>query len=114
MGKLCRAQGSAEEVALSFRATLGLKVGPLFLRFDALGNHEVLETLSHMNYGAHDGGVVGIGSDLMDKGLVNFQGINGNLPKIAETGIAGAEVIHRKVYPHHFELLKYRGRGFGM
>jgi hypothetical protein len=41
MGKLCGAQGAAEEVALSFRATLGLKVGPLFLRFDVLGNHEV-------------------------------------------------------------------------
>jgi hypothetical protein len=41
MGKLCGTQGAAEEVALSFRATLGLKVGPLFLRFDALGNHEV-------------------------------------------------------------------------
>src|SRR5712692_1514631 len=111
MGKLCGAQGPAEEVALSFRATLGLKVGPLFLRFNALGNHEVLEALSHVNYGAHDGGVIGIGTDLVDKGLVNFEDINGKLPKIAEAGIAGAEVIHRKVHPHDFELLKYGGRG---
>ena len=99
MGKLCGAQGTAEEVALSFRATLGLKVGPLFLCFDALGNHEVLEALSHVNYGAHDRRVIGIGSDLLDKGLVNSQDINGKLPKITETGIAGAEVIHRKLYP---------------
>src|SRR5713226_3424043 len=114
MRKLCGCQGPAEEVALSFRATLGLKVGPLFLRFDALGNHEVLEALSHVNYGAHDGGVIGIGSDLVDKGLVNFQDINGKLPKVAETGIAGAEVIHGKVNPHRFELLKYSVRGFGI
>jgi hypothetical protein len=99
MGKLCGGQGPAEEEALSFCATLGLKVGPLFLRFNALGNHEVLEALSHVNYSAHDGRDIGIGSDLVDKGLVNFQDINGKLPKVAETGIAGAEVIHREVYP---------------
>src|SRR5882762_2096262 len=114
MRKLCGGQGSAEKVALSFRATLGLKVGPLFLRFDALGNHEVLQTLSHVNYGAHDGRVIGIGSDPVDKGLVNFQYINGKLLKIAEAGIAGAEVIHRKLNAHRFELLKYGGRGFGI
>jgi hypothetical protein len=72
MRKLCSGQGSAEEVALSFCATLRLKVCPLFLRFDALGTHEVLEALSHVNYGAHDGRVIGIGSDLVDKGLVNL------------------------------------------
>src|SRR6266852_2516040 len=114
MRKLCSGQGAAEQVALSFRATLGLKVGPLFLRFDAFGNHEVLEALSHVNYGAHDGRVIGIASDPVDEGLVNFQDINGKLLKIAEAGIAGAEVIHCKVYPHHFELLKYGGRGFGI
>src|SRR2546430_4851865 len=114
MRKLCGCQGPAEKVALSFRTELGLKVGPLFSRFDALGNHEVLEALSQVNYGAHDGGVIGIGSDLVDKGLVDFQDINGKLSKIAEAGIAGAEVIHRKVYPHHLELLKYGDRGFGI
>src|SRR5207244_7817625 len=45
---------------------------------------------------------------------IYFQDINGKLPKIAEAGIAGAEVIHRKVNPHRFELLKYGGRGFGI
>ncbi len=56
MGKLRGCQGPAEELALTLRATLGLKVCPLFLRFDTFGNHEVLESLSHVNYGAHDGG----------------------------------------------------------
>jgi hypothetical protein len=31
------------------------------LRFDALGNHQVLAALSHANYGAHDRRVFGIG-----------------------------------------------------
>jgi hypothetical protein len=84
------------------------------LRLDALGDHEVLEALSHVNDGAYDSRVIGIGSDLVDKGLVNFEDIDGKLPEIAEAGIAGAEVIHRKLYPHHFELSEYSGRGFGM
>ena len=50
----------------------------------------------------------------MDKGLVNFQDINRKLTKIAQAGIAGAEVIHCKLYPHHFELLKYGDHGFGI
>ena len=54
MGELGGGYGPAEEVALSFRTTLGLKVSPLFSRFDALGNHEVLEALCHVNYGADD------------------------------------------------------------
>src|ERR1700730_7041512 len=50
----------------------------------------------------------------MDEGLVNFQHINGKLPKIAEAGITGAEVIDRKVYTHGFELLEQGVRGFGI
>src|ERR1700687_3305870 len=111
MCKLCGGQGPAEEVALSFRTVLGLKECELFLRFDALGNHALLEAFCHVNDGAHDGRVSGIASNSVDEGLVNFQDINGKLLKIAEAGKAGAEVIHGKVDPHRFELLKYSGRG---
>src|ERR1700730_3079576 len=106
MGKVCGGQGPAEEVALSFGTVLGLKECELFLRFDALGNHAQLEGLAHVNYGAHDCRVIGIASDPVDKGLVNFQDINGKLLEVVEAGIAGAEVIHRKLNPDRFELLK--------
>src|ERR1700730_14259227 len=114
MGKLCGGQRLAEEIALSSRTVLGLKECELFLGFDALGNHALLEVLAHINYGAHDWRVIGIASDPLDEGLVNFQVINRKLLKIAEAGIASAEVIHHKVNPHPFELLKYSGRGFGI
>src|ERR1700730_5633483 len=105
MLKLSGGQGPAEEIALSFRTMMRLKECALLLRFDALCNHALLEILAHVNYGAHNGRAIGIGGDPLDKGLVNFQDINGKLLKIAETGIAGTEVIHRKVYTHPFERL---------
>src|ERR1700732_5370443 len=105
MLKLSGGQRPAEEIALSFRTVVSLKECALLLRFDALGNHALLEVLAHVNYGAHNGRAIGIGSDPLDKGLVNFQDINGKLLKIAEARIAGAEVIHRKVYTHLFQLL---------
>jgi hypothetical protein len=113
MGKLCGGQGPAEEVALPFSAVLDLKECQLFLRFDALGNHALLEVFAHINYGAHDWRVIGICSDPVDKGLVDFQDINGKLLKIAEARIAGAEAIYHKLYPHQLELMKYGSRGFG-
>jgi hypothetical protein len=92
----------------------GLEEGELFLRFDALGNHALLEVLAHINYGAHDGRVIGIGGYLADKGLVNFQNINGELAKITEAGIAGAEVIYGEVYAHRLESLKCGTSGFSI
>ncbi len=90
--KLGRGQGPAEEVALSFRTALGLQVCLLFSRFNALDNHELLEALSHVNDDAHDGRVIGIGSDLVDKGLLNFQDIDGKLPQIpSDRTILGAQ-----------------------
>src|SRR5580704_9015220 len=114
MRKLCSGQGRAEEVALSFRTVLGLKECELFLRFDALGNHALLEVLAHINYGAHNWSVIGIARDTVDEGPVDFQDINGKLLKIAEAGIAGAEIIHRKLDAYLFELLKYSPCGFGI
>src|SRR5208282_262716 len=114
MGAFCGGYGPAEEVALPFRAMMGLKECELFLRFHAFGDHTQPEVLAHINYGAHDGSVLGIDRDPADEGLVDFQDVNGKLLKIAEAGIAGAEVIHRKVNPHRFELLKYSSGGFGI
>src|ERR1700675_1560059 len=105
MRKFGCGQRWAEEEALSFRAAVGPKVGPLLLRFYALGNHDMLETLAHINYGADHRGFVGVGTDLIHKRLINFQGIEGKPPEIAQAGIAGPEVIHGKVYPHGFEFL---------
>jgi hypothetical protein len=88
MGKLCGGQRPAEEVPLSFRAAVGLKECELFVRFDAFGNHALLEVLAHINDGADDGRIIRIARDLLDEGLVNLQDLNGKLSEIAEAGIA--------------------------
>src|SRR5580658_1402016 len=112
MGKLCSGEGLAEEVALSFQAVLALKECQLLLGFDALSNHALLEAFPHVNDGSHNGRVIEIASDLVDEGLVNFQDINWKPLEIAEAGIAGTEVVHRKVYSHRLERVKYGCRGF--
>src|ERR1019366_8059463 len=114
MGEFCGGHGVAEEVALSFRTVLGLKESELLLRFNALGNHALLQVLAHINYGTNDGRVVRIARDLLDEGFVNLQDVDGKLPEIAEARIAGAEVIHGKVDPHRLEFLKYSNRRFGI
>src|ERR1700728_119449 len=114
MGEFFGGHGLAEEVALSFRTVQGLKKSELLSRFNALGNHALLKILAHIDYGTNDGRVVRITRDLMDKRFVNLQHVDGKMLKIAETGIAGAEVIHRKVNPHRFEFLKHSARGFGI
>src|ERR1700688_958732 len=107
--ELVGGHGPAEEVALSLRAAPGSQEGELFLGFDALGNDTLLEVLTHINDGADDGRIVRVAGDLVDKGLVNLEDVDGELAEIAEAGIAGAEVVHSQVYTHPFEGLKHIG-----
>ena len=88
---------------MPFHTVLGLKECQLLVRFDAFSNHALLEAFPHVNDGSHDGSVLEIATDLVHEGLVNFQDINGKPLQIAEAGIAGAEVIHRKVYSYLLE-----------
>src|SRR5450631_1777427 len=112
MSKFGCGQGTTEEIALTFGTMASLKESEFRLRFDALGNDALLEVLAQINYGAHDGRVTGIGGNLADKGLINFQGINGKLTKITQAGIAGAKVIQGQVHAYVFESMKYGATGF--
>ncbi len=107
-------QGLAEEVALSLCTVPGLKEFQLFLSFNAFCNHALLQILAHANDGAHHGRVIGVGGDLVGKGFVNLQDVDGKLLEIAEAGIAGAEVIHCNVYSHRLKRLKFDTRQIGM
>jgi hypothetical protein len=105
MAKFGRGKGLAEEVALPFHTVPRPEECELVFCFDALGNHALLKVLAHINDGADDWRVIGICGNPVDKGLVNFQDTNGKLLKIAEAGVAGAEVIHHKA---HTYILSWR------
>ena len=111
LSKLGGGHGATEEVTLTFGTAVGLKESELFLRFDALGDDALIEVLAHVNDGADDGRIAVVAGDLMYKGLVNLEGVDGKLAEMAQAGIAGAEVVHSKVYPHFFETLQNGGRG---
>src|ERR1700688_286412 len=50
----------------------------------------------------------------MDERLVDLECINRKLSKIAQAGIASAEIIDGKVYAHSLELQQHGGGGFNI
>ena len=99
---------------MSFCTLLGLKECELLVSFNAFRNHALLEILADDNDGADHGRVVGVSGDLVHKGFVNLQDVDGKLLKIAEAGIAGAKVIHRNVYSQCLKRMKFYCRQIGM
>jgi hypothetical protein len=114
LGELCGVYWAAEEVALSFGALLGLKKCSLVLGFDALGDHQMFEALSHANDSSYNLRVIAACGDLLDERPIYLQYVNGKLTKIAQAGVAGAEVIHSKAYTHLFQIIKHANSGFSV
>src|ERR1700730_12539963 len=91
LGELLGDYRPAEIVSLGLVTMVSLKEGRLFLRFHALGNDAQLQASAHADDGGHDGGLVGGGGDLTDERLVDLEGIDGKLSKIAQAGVTRAE-----------------------
>ena len=99
LGELLRKHRPAEIVSLRLVTLVSLKKCQLFLRFHALGNHPKLKAPAHADHCLHDDRLVGNGGDLADERLVDLEGIDGKLSKIAQAGVTRAEVIDRDLYP---------------
>ncbi len=95
LGELIGQHGSAEIVSLRLVTFVSLKKRQLFLRFHALGNHPKLKASAHADYCLDNDCFVGLGGDLTDEGLIDLEGINGKLSKIAQARVARAEVVDR-------------------
>ena len=63
-GEFLGNHGSAEVIALSFGAVMGLQEGELFPRFDALGHDPLFEAHAHRDDGTDDG-LAGIAVDVL-------------------------------------------------
>jgi hypothetical protein len=93
LGELLGKHWPAEVISLRFVALVPLEEFQLLLRFHSLGNHAQFQASANANHCGHDGGIVGSGGDLADKRLIDLQCIDRELSKIAQAGIARAEII---------------------
>src|SRR5882724_13561459 len=113
-GELLGKHWPAEIVSLRLVTFVGLEEFQLLQRFHALSNDPQLQAPAHADHGSHDGRLVGSRSDLADKRLVDFEGIDRKLSKIAQAGIPRAEVIDRQLDPSRSQYPENGLRGPGM
>jgi hypothetical protein len=52
-----------------------------------------------------NGGRVGVGRDVADERAIDLELADGKLPKIAEAGVAGAEIIDGQFQSHMLQIL---------
>src|ERR1700675_1628216 len=97
--ELLRKHRPAEIEPLRLVTLVGLKECHLFQRFDALRNDPQLEASGHADHRGHNPRIVPKSGDLTDEGLVDFEGIDRKLSKVAQAGVTRAEIIDRHLYP---------------
>src|ERR1039458_4089548 len=100
--------GAAEKIALAFVATLRSHQLQLLFRFDALGDHGLVETGAETGDGANDRPGVALVAKIADERLVDLDLMEGELAQIVERGVAGAEVGERQADAEILELLHRR------
>ena len=84
----------------------------LFLGFHALGNHLQPQAVGQRDDGAHDGGVVRVGQQVVHKALVDLELAQRHAFEVGERGIAGAKVVQRKTHAMRAQRL-HGGDGLG-
>src|ERR1700730_4265335 len=102
-------RGPAEIVSLPLIAAMGPKKFQLLYGFHSLSDDTLLETLGHTDYRANDDRIIRFVHNIVNKRLVEFQGVNGKSSQVAQTGIPGSEIIHGEAHTDGFELSKHVG-----
>src|SRR6266496_1131554 len=82
--------------------------GNLAFVFDSFCDHLEIQAAAHTDDGGGDGRVVCVQRNGLDERTVDLQLVDGKLSQIAQTGIAGPEVVDRERYSHSLELLQQR------
>lgn len=102
-GALFSGERMAEVEALRLAAALVKEEIVLFAGFDPFGDDALMESLAHVDDGAGHGGSVGVSGNLVNEGTIDFEGVDGKPSHGADTGIAGAEVVHSELHTQIFE-----------
>src|SRR4029077_14879060 len=105
---------AAEIVPLRFVAMAGAKEFQLLSCFNTLRDDAQLEALGHADHRGHNRGILASGTDLADKRLIDFEGIERKSSQITQAGIARAEIVHGHLYPNLSQALQGGYRGLGM
>lgn len=113
-GELLGGKGPAEIETLRFIAFLIFQKCECLERFDAFGYHAQIKLFAHADDRAHDGRLITVRGDTTDKGLVNLEGVETKILKIAQAGVTGAEVIHCHLDPRFPQCLQGRCSAIGM
>ena len=78
------AKGFAVQVALAFMAAFGNDIGFLFGGFDAFGDHLHAQAFTELDDGAHDGGVVTVIDQVLDKAFIDLDLVQWQALEIAQ------------------------------
>jgi hypothetical protein len=104
--ELLRRHRLAEIITLRLITSVSAKKRQFLQSFDALRNDPQLETPGHADHRFHDGCIVTSIADLTDKRLIDFDGVDRKLSKIAQARIARPEVVDRHSYPTFSQCLE--------
>src|SRR5580658_7642982 len=105
---------SAEVVALSLVAPVSLKELQFCFCFHTFGDNAQPQASAHADDGSHDAGLIWLSRDLLDERLINLEGVDRKLPKVAQTGVPGAKVIDGHLDSLRPQRLENRLRGLGV
>jgi len=104
--KLFGRDWAAEFVPLRLVALLSQEKLQLLRRLNSLSNDPQVKASGHGDNRAYDRVSVGRVGNLANEGLINFEGIERKLSKIAQAGVARAEVVHRDTHSYFPEDLE--------
>src|SRR6266508_3653776 len=103
-GELLLVQGFGEVVALAVLAAQLAEPLELVEPLDTFGDGGEAEGGGQVDDGLGERGGVGAAGDLVDERLVDLEDIDGQAAKVAEGGVAGAEIVDRQPHPQAVEL----------
>src|SRR5882672_5054299 len=89
---------AAEQKALALVATLGAKAAQLGFGLDAFGGDGHTEADAEADNRTHDRLRVAVGAEVAYERLVDLDLVERKASEIAQTGIAGAEIVHRDMH----------------
>ncbi len=93
-GHLVLSQRCTEQKTLNFRTTEFAQTLILVNVLHAFGDYRKSEPVSHDDDRLNDHGVLSVRDHAGDEGTVNLDGINGQIPQIAERGVTRSKIIH--------------------